>query len=135
MLSDPDEAQDVAQETFLRLWQRGPALDQVEHATAWAYRTSTRLAVDRLRRRATAARLAMSPGEAPSPESALGARQLIGLLARSVAADCLEAAILERVDGLAQAETAEVLGVSERTVRRLLARFDAAVAQHRGATP
>ena len=39
----------------------------------------------------------------------------------------LEAAILNRVDRLSHPEVAEVLGVSERTVRRLLTRFDESV--------
>jgi DNA-directed RNA polymerase specialized sigma24 family protein len=36
----------------------------------------------------------------------------------------LEAALLARVDGLSQPEVALVLGVSERSVRRLLDAFD-----------
>ena len=40
----------------------------------------------------------------------------------------VEAAILSRVDGLNHQEIGEVLGISERTVRRLLARIDARLA-------
>jgi DNA-directed RNA polymerase specialized sigma24 family protein len=36
----------------------------------------------------------------------------------------LAVVVLVRIDGLSHAEAAEVLGVNERTVRRLLARFD-----------
>ena len=52
------------------------------------------------------------------------ARATIASLAASVPEDELSAAVLCRVDGLPQPEAATVLGVSERTVRRLLDRFD-----------
>lgn len=132
MLRDSDEAQDVAQETFIRLWQRGPGFADVNRATAWAYCTSTRLAVDRLRRRAAQAP-APALDSAPPAEGALAARQEIERLAQVVGARELEAAILSRLDGLGQVEIAGVLGVSERTVRRLLERFDAAAAQRESA--
>lgn len=128
MLTDGDEAQDVAQETFIRLWQKGPSLADPRHATAWAYQTSTRLAVDMLRRRAARGANPAASEAAPGPDEALAARQLIEALAGAVGEGELEAAILARVDGLSQLEVAEVLGVSERTVRRLLTRFDEAIA-------
>lgn len=129
MLKDNDDAQDVAQETFIRLWQKGPGFADVNRATAWAYCTSTRLAVDKLRRKAAQAPVPLA--DAPSSEGALAARQEIERLAKAISADALEAAILSRLDGLGQVEIGEVLGVSERTVRRLLERFDAAVAGHK----
>lgn len=133
MLTDGDEAQDVAQETFIRLWQKGPSLADPRHATAWAYQTSTRIAVDRLRRRAARGAIPAASEAAPGPDEALAARQLIEALAGAVGEGELEAAILARVDGLSQLEAAEVLGVSERTVRRLLTRFDEAAARQREA--
>jgi DNA-directed RNA polymerase specialized sigma24 family protein len=44
-------------------------------------------------------------------------------------------AVLCRVDGLTQPEAAQVGGISERTVRRLLGRFDARVAALQGRSP
>jgi len=46
------------------------------------------------------------------------------MLAGAVPQDELAVAVLCRVDGLAQPEAAQVLGISERTVRRVLDRFD-----------
>jgi RNA polymerase sigma-70 factor, ECF subfamily len=54
----------------------------------------------------------------------LDARAAIATLAGSVPQDELEVVVLCRVDGLPQPEAAQVLGVSERTVRRVLDRFD-----------
>ncbi len=130
LLGSSEEAEEVAHEAFVRLWQSGPALEsenEVRTVMAWLYRTSTRLALDVLRRRR-----GFKEGDDPvsvpcqgSVEGAVAARHLVHRLAGCVAADELEAAILCRVDGVSHPEAAEILGVSERTVRRLLERFDA----------
>jgi RNA polymerase sigma-70 factor (ECF subfamily) len=54
MLGDSDEAMDVAQETFVRLWSSPLVYDTPVARLAWIYRTSTRLAIDYLRRRPNA---------------------------------------------------------------------------------
>ncbi len=123
-------ADDVAQEAFVRLWQSGPRLDgQTDTRTimAWLYLTSTRLALDALRerRRPTVALVDVEPVScASSPDAVVAARSSILELVGRVPADEIEAALLARVDGLSHPEVAAVLGVSERTVRRLLERFD-----------
>jgi RNA polymerase sigma-70 factor, ECF subfamily len=130
MLRDEHEAQDVAQESFLRLCQSELALADVRAVTAWLYRTSTRLALDRLRARAQRSTEPMAweqaDGASP-PDEQLYLRGLWAELLRRVPADELEAALLFRADGLPQAEIAEVLGVHERSVRRLLVQFEARV--------
>jgi RNA polymerase sigma-70 factor (ECF subfamily) len=129
MLGDSDEAQDVAQETFFRLWKSGLQAQDARHATAWIYRTSTNLAVDRLRqRRSTASRTVEAlPAEGGSMEASVQQRQELEMYARHLPPDALEAALMHRLDGLTQPEIAEVLQVSERTVRRLLQKLDAQV--------
>lgn len=125
MLSDRDEAQDVAQETFVRLWRSGAVVLDPPALTAWVYRTSTRLAVDRLRQRGRLVNVAEPPeGSVPGAADSLEARGELERIARTVPAAELQAAILHRFDRMGQQEVAEVLGSSERTVRRLLERFD-----------
>ena len=51
MLGSRESAEDLAQEAFLRLWQRAPAELVPAEQTAWLYRTGTNLALDELRRR------------------------------------------------------------------------------------
>ncbi len=131
MLEDEAEAMDVAQETFLRLWQTARGLlDRPDEVVPWVYRASTRLAIDRLRRRRVRERLAPAPlTRGADLESQVSARQRLHQLAQAGGEDdALAAAILSRLDGLEQKEIAQVLRVSERTVRRLLERFDARVA-------
>jgi RNA polymerase sigma-70 factor, ECF subfamily len=131
MLSDAQEAEDVAQETFIRLWRDGPpGSADAAQVGAWVYRTSTRLAIDRLRQRRR-----WEPEVVDAPDCDAGpigedlaarvqARQQVERFARVLTEQELEVALLHRVDGLTQPEVAQVIGVSERTVRRLLARLD-----------
>ncbi|TGV00077.1 sigma-70 family RNA polymerase sigma factor, partial [Mesorhizobium sp. M8A.F.Ca.ET.173.01.1.1] len=72
MLGDAAEAEDVAQETFVRIWrhasswrQRGARFD------TWIHRVALNLCYDRLRRRRewTADELPKVPDEAPLPDA------------------------------------------------------------------
>lgn len=129
MLADAEEAQDVAQDTFIRLWKSGLPLSDGRRVSAWVYRTATHLAVDRLRRRRSGTEQRI---EADAPVSGgdgrIEVRQQLMRLAQHIPADELELAFLSRLDGLTQPECAEVLGVSERTVRRMLTKLDERVA-------
>lgn len=123
-------ADEIAQEAFVRLWQSGPKLDgttETRTIMAWLYVTSTRLATDALRDGRVIAfdDAKHEPlGCAASPADVAAARSTIRALAKKVPADEIEAALLARIDGLPQPEVAALLGVSERTIRRLLERFD-----------
>ncbi len=132
LLGEVAAAEDIANESFLRLWQSGPSTrasdpDATRVTMAWLYRTCTRLCIDVLRRR----RFDSFDEESPllpcaaHLEEAVHARRIVVQLAARVPSDELAVAVLCRIDGLAQPEAAEVLGISERTVRRLLERFDA----------
>jgi RNA polymerase sigma-70 factor (ECF subfamily) len=130
VLGDPSSAEDAAQEAFARLLSSGPELggsNDAPRVTVWLYRTCVRVAIDILRDRRR------SPVLAPSEEAfpcavdlaqALEARSALMRIASSMPDDEMEAAMLCRVDGLTHPEAAEVMGLSERTVRRLLERFD-----------
>jgi RNA polymerase sigma-70 factor (ECF subfamily) len=131
LLGRSHAAEDVAQETFLRLWRSGLGEEEgARTVVAWLYRTCTRLAIDALRDRR---RSDVGAGDDVGDELAcaadlgacLAARDAIVALAARVPEEELAVAILCRVDDLPQGEAAAVLGVSERTVRRMLDRFDA----------
>jgi RNA polymerase sigma-70 factor (ECF subfamily) len=128
MLGDTHEAEDIAQEAFLRLHGAPVLLADPRTVTAWLYRTSTHLALDRLRARGRRPALLEALEHAASttsPEGELSLRGLWSELLRKVPQAELEAALLRHADGLSQQEIAEVLGIHERTVRRLLSQFEA----------
>lgn len=129
ILRDASEAQDLAQETFLRLWKGRLDLRDVVATTAWLYKTCTRLALDRLRspgRRADGADDLAAAMACPQPtaEDRSHHRRLLGELLDAMPPAEAEVAVLSRIDGLNHQEIGEVLRISERTVRRLLSRAD-----------
>jgi len=129
MLRGHADATDVAQEVFLRLWRQRELIRDQQTLTAWLYQTSTRLVIDRARRRTLSRESliylqAVAFGESDdSSEEHFMSRQDLRVVSGFPAKE-LEAAILNRCDRLTHPEIAEVMGIGERTVRRLLARFD-----------
>jgi RNA polymerase sigma-70 factor (ECF subfamily) len=129
LLRDETEAEDVVQETYLRLWQRASDYSPQARVTTWLHRIAHNLAVDRLRARGRWLPVADDEEDA-QPISAPQARQLE--TKRQVAT--LEAAWAElperqaaalglvHVAGLSGSEAASVLGVSEEALESLLAR-------------
>lgn len=130
MLRGDADAHDLAQEVFVRLWKHRELVRDQEALVAWLYRTCTRLVIDRARQRSLGddniahLRDVLWGDTDHDGEARLMSREQL----RSVLARCskeeLEAAILSRIDRMTQPEIAELMGVGERTVRRLLARFD-----------
>jgi RNA polymerase sigma-70 factor, ECF subfamily len=53
LLHSEAEAQDVAQETFLRVWQNASSYQPKARITTWIHAIARHLAIDRLRRRKT----------------------------------------------------------------------------------
>ena len=49
MLADEEEAKDVVQETFIRVWQRIGDYNQQKSFTTWLYTIASRLCLDRLK--------------------------------------------------------------------------------------
>jgi RNA polymerase sigma-70 factor (ECF subfamily) len=130
MLRGHADAHDIAQEVFMRLWKHRDLVKDHQALTAWLYRTSTRLVIDRARQRrlSQASELSLQSlvdeASAELADARLASRRQLQTLFREFPDQELEAAILGRFDRLTHPEIAEVMGVSERTVRRLLTRFD-----------
>jgi RNA polymerase sigma-70 factor (ECF subfamily) len=138
MLGNEAEAQDVAQETFVRFWRERHRLEGHGPITAWLYRTCTRLAIDQLRhvrmrhRSEPELTLALLLEHATfDPEAVAATRQLLVRLAGDLTGELLELGVLSWMDGLSQTEIAEVIGTTERTVRRRLRRLEDAIERFR----
>lgn len=129
LLRDETEAEDVVQETCLRLWQRAGDYSPEARVTTWLHRIAHNLAVDRLRARGRW----QARGEDGDDVEAISAPQARQLETKR-RVESLEAAWAElperqsaalalvHLDGLSGSEAASVLGVSEDALESLLAR-------------
>ncbi len=134
MLGDQAEAEDVAQEAMLRLWKAAPGWRQGEaRVSTWVYRVTRNLCIDRMRKRRM-----VDLEDVPEPaDEALGASETLMQADRARALQQAMARLPERqraavvlrhVEGRANPEIAEVLGVSVEAVESLTARGKRALA-------
>lgn len=133
LLRDASEAEDVVQETFLRLWQRAGEYSPAARVTTWLHRIAHNLAVDRLRVRGRSVALDEEelPVSAPQPallDEARRARSLDAAL-ESLPERQAAAITLVHLHGLTGAEACEVLGVGAEALESLLARGRRALKQ------
>jgi RNA polymerase sigma-70 factor (ECF subfamily) len=127
LLRDETEAEDVVQETCLRLWQHARDYSPKARVTTWLHRIAHNLAVDRLRARG---RLDPLPDSEQMPDSArqpaLLDEKRRALALNEALAELPErqatALVLVHLHGLSGAEAAEVMGVGEEALESLLAR-------------
>ncbi|QSA96005.1 sigma-70 family RNA polymerase sigma factor [Methylococcus sp. EFPC2] len=128
-----DTAGDLAQETYLRLYQYGEAT--IANPGAFAFRVAANLVVDHQRKQAVRARFETDelpveemecvPAGAATPEQILSHRERLDLLQEALAelpVDCRTAFYLNRVQGRSHADIARHLAISESMVARHLAR-------------
>jgi RNA polymerase sigma-70 factor (ECF subfamily) len=130
MLRDPQEAQDIAQEALVRLWQHRETVPE-ERAPVWLGRTVHNLCIDRMRRRRARPESGSAtleselhdatPGPLRRTESAELGRLLTDALARMSDVD-RAVIVLREVQGLAYAEIAEILDVPLGTLKARLHR-------------
>lgn len=128
MLNDPGEAEDVAQETFLRAWKQARAWRPGgARFDTWLHRVALNLCYDRLRRRREIA--TDTPPEQADPGPAPDAGLLGADLSRRVEAALAalpsrqrEAIVLCHHQGLGNIEAAELMEISVEALESLLSR-------------
>ena len=118
MLGDGAAAEDVAQETFLRVYRRLPGFAFESKLSTWIFQVARNAGIDELRARERHARLIGAVP--PPPRSANGpgeARVEIDEALATLPVDQREALLLVEVLGLRYAEAAGVLGTPVGTVK------------------
>jgi RNA polymerase sigma factor (sigma-70 family) len=128
MLTDPAEAEDVAQEVFLRTWRQAPRWRPGgARLDTWMHRVALNLCYDRLRRRRErpTADPPETPDPGPGPDRGLHAADVGGAVERALAAlphRQREAVVLCHYQELGNIEAAAAMGVSVEALESLLAR-------------
>jgi RNA polymerase sigma-70 factor (ECF subfamily) len=129
MLGDRDEADDVAQEAFLRIWNIAPKWRRGEaRFDTWLHRVTLNLCYDRLRRhRETTVSddLSEQADVAPLPDERIEvahANERIATALAKLPARQREALVLQYYQELPNADAAALMGVSVDALESLLAR-------------
>jgi len=128
MTGNPSDADEIAQDAFLRVWQHAARWDAARSAfTTWLYRIVVNLAIDRGRRPGWDPLEAAGelPDSAPDAVTQIAERQTAQLVNRALDAlpDRQRAAVvLFHQEGLSLKQAAEILGMNETAFASLLAR-------------
>jgi RNA polymerase sigma-70 factor, ECF subfamily len=132
MLGDTEDARDVAQLTFLRVWENLPRYDPTYAFSTWLFRIAGNLAIDAIRARGTRARtlaesfrvvrgglLAAEP-EAPLRLSREEIRRVFEACAVVLSEKQRLVFVLRELEEKESREVAEIVGCRESTVRNHL---------------
>ena len=132
MVRDSDEAHDIVQLAFVRIWDHRHRYDERWKPNTWMYRIANNLAIDHLRARKTRHRYNepmqrhLVKVSDPGPRRALDEIQhgevnaIFSQLAEGLSPRQKTVFLLREVEGLSSAEVAEIVGCKETTVRNHL---------------
>ena len=131
VLGDRAEAEDVVQETMLKLWKIAPDWRQGEaQVSTWAYRVVANLCTDRIRRRKTQGQVDLDSVAEPAADMMSAVEQMT----EAARADALQTAlaalpdrqrqavVLRHLEGFSNPEIADILGIGVEAVESLTAR-------------
>jgi RNA polymerase sigma-70 factor, ECF subfamily len=121
------DAEELAQDAFLKLWERWDTIGSIEDPTAWLFRVALNGFRIRARRARVAARKLLPGPPPPDPYDEIELREdvrrlLVGLPARQRAA-----LVLTEIFGYTSEEAARILGIKATTVRVLASQARAAL--------
>jgi RNA polymerase sigma factor (sigma-70 family) len=130
---DRQEAEEVTQEAFLRVWEHWGRIATVPDPAAYLYRTALNAWRSRLRRMAVGARKAIHHTRRGDEMEDVEARDAVVRSLASLPPRQRAAIVLMDVLDLSSDRAGEVLGIRPVTVRVLAARARAALANEMGA--
>jgi RNA polymerase sigma-70 factor, ECF subfamily len=130
-LTNRTDAEDVVQETFLRLWTHANEWKPQMRLSAWLHRIAHNLCIDRLRRRSEPnSEQVERAQESEGPGSLVARKQVAQLVEQAVEAlpeRQRAAVVLAHYQGLTNIEAAEIMQISVDALESLLARARSAL--------
>lgn len=123
VLHNPKEAEDIAQEAFVKAFRQIAQFRGESGFYAWLYRIVINLCLDRMRRKCMTAEMSLDESTLPtlaafSPD--LDKRLAVSQVLDSLSPPMRAALVLREVEGLEYTEIADVLGIPVGTVRSRL---------------
>ncbi len=132
ILNDAEEARDIVQVTFFRLWEKRDRFDQRWSPNTWIYRIATNLAIDQLRSRRSRMK-SLEPirlhqqgcfaARSRRDRARVHENEVMAIF-QELAARLTEKQrmvfLLREVEGMASKEVAQIVGCRESTVRNHL---------------
>ena len=131
VLGDRTEAEDVVQETMLKLWKVAPDWRQGEaQVSTWAYRVMVNMCTDKLRKRQRQGQVALD--SVAEPEANI--KSAVDQMTDAARADALQSAletlperqrqavVLRHLEGLNNPEIAQIMDIGVEAVESLTAR-------------
>lgn len=127
----PGEADDVAQEVFLRVWRALPEFRGDSSARTWLLTIARRTCVDAVRARVRWRRLIgrLGPVTASVPQAGPEGTVAVADLVARLGVDARAAFVLTQVVGCSYEETAEICDVPVGTIRSRVARARATLVE------
>jgi RNA polymerase sigma-70 factor (ECF subfamily) len=130
LVRDPDHAQDLAQEAFLKVYQHLDQFDTSRRFGPWIFRVGVNLAVDWLRKHKNVVRLSQLSGSDnrqmdisdPDPRLSLELEQEVHHILQEIPLSYRTVLILRDLEGFSCSEVAAIEGRREATIRWRLSR-------------
>jgi RNA polymerase sigma-70 factor, ECF subfamily len=148
MVGDPDAADDLVQETFLRVFRYRDSFRGTARLSTWLHRIATNVCIDHLRARERPVTASPEPDAQDTTDTAFQFTESEGVAVLRDALDKLprdkrELLTMCRLEGLSYGDMAKRLGVTEATLRVRVHRamkdlkttFDSLWAGERGGAP
>jgi RNA polymerase sigma-70 factor (ECF subfamily) len=128
MLRDDEEARDVVQETFIRVWKNLHTFDMEAKFTTWLYAITVNLTYDLLKSNTRRRRWLLAPETVDGQDSAAATEEEMNIVNRDLAAKIKELAgslppkqqlvfVLRDLQDLSVDEVAQILSMSTGTVK------------------
>ena len=123
----PEDAEELMQDAFLKLWERWDTIGSIEDPVAWLFRVSLNGFRMRARRARVAARRLVPSPSPRDPFDEVNAREDVLRMLRSLPERQRAALALTEIFDYSSEDAGEILGIKPTTVRALASQARAAL--------